>query len=87
MTNSLFIVYVKQKLLNLHSILIIIYKCQFVTVREKRPGPAADIYPGGALGATGLGEHRVHQRTRLPAPPTGQGQGRHEVLQECHEDQ
>lgn len=56
-------------------------------MREERPGPAANVHPGGALGATGLGEHRVHQRTRLPAPPTGQGQGRHEVLQECHEDQ
>lgn len=54
---------------------------------EKRPGPAADVHPGGALSTAGLGEHRVHQRTRLPAPPTGQGQGRHEVLQERHEDQ
>lgn len=56
-------------------------------MREKCPGPAADIHLGGALSATGLGEHRVHQRTRLPASPTGQGQGRHEVLQERHEDQ
>lgn len=58
-----------------------------MTVREKRPGPAADVHPGGAFRATGLREHRVYQRTRLSAPPTGQGQRRNEVLQERHEDQ
>lgn len=53
----------KQKLFTLHSIfnnikknIIHVNQC-LLTVREERPGPAADVHPGGALGTAGLGEH------------------------------